>query len=243
MSIKIVTVANKAPEAPYYCFNEMKQSASKFGHEPLIAGWGKEWGGLGQKPKILKAAIESGQIKSEYIVFIDAYDVVLAKAPEEMLEIAGDFNIIFGAERNFWHHDINRRMMDELRPSFKRTEAGFDFLNSGFCLAKTEAMLDLLRHIQADSVPNDHKDGDRVIEPEDGPLYAVAYCESPQHTKIELDNDCKLVCNLHSVKADEVVFGDQIVIKPTRNSPCAFHFNGGSKTDGLMEPILKHLRL
>ena len=37
--------------------------------------------------------------------------------------------------------------------------------------------------------------------------------------------------------------GERVLVKETGAAPCTLHLNGSSKTDGLREPILKHLNL
>lgn len=249
MSVQVVTIANHKPTAPYYIFDQMLASVRKFGHDPIVLGWGERWGGLGNKPRILKRGIESGKVSADTIVFVDAFDVILAASPDQISEkfnSQDSFKVVWGAERNFWHRDWsdNYRMLDELRTSFPDEHNGFNYLNSGFCVAKTEAMLSLLNDMDVDKIPDDHvKDGKHLC-PCDQSYYGRAYCKVPQAVPMGLDTKCEYVLNLHSVKPEELEYvNDGVVLKQTGAKPMSFHFNGGSKSDGLMEPILKHFKL
>lgn len=248
-SFEVVTIANAAPVEPHYIFDKMVRSCQRGGSQPTVLGWGKPWGGLGSKPRILKEGIESGKVKSDIIIFVDAFDVVFAAPPRD---IALKFyqqkssGVIWGAERNFWHRnwEENYRSMDELIPHFPKTEAGFNFLNSGFCVAYANDMWRLLKDMNVDAIPDDHHDGTKACHPCDQSYYGRAFCKANQVVPQSLDTNCEYVVNLHSVKKEELDFSEErIRLIPTGTYPMTFHFNGGAKTDGLMGSIIDKLQL
>lgn len=249
MSVQVVTIANHRPRESHYIFDEMKRSVQRFGFDPVVLGWGERWGGLGSKPRILKAGIESGKVSADTIVFIDAFDVVLASSPRVIAEEfkSETVDVVWGAERNFWHRNWEEdyRSMDELKPSFPDTPSGFNYLNSGFCVAKTQAMYSLLESMNVADIPDDHTGANgKACHPCDQSYYGRAFCKVPQAVPMKVDTECRYVANLHSVSTEDIEFGlAGIRLLPTGTLPMAFHFNGGSKTDGLMGPILSALLL
>ena len=174
--MQIVTVANAKPAASYMCFDAMLASCRRFGHEPLILGWGQPWGGLGNKPRLLLKAIESGQITDDHILFLDAFDTVLARPPCDIMAAYAEYDapIVWGAERNLFP-DIGC----DRDAVFPASLGGFRYLNSGVCVAQTDAMLAALRQIGAADIPDDHKsaDGTHDVNPNDQEIWLRAFAE------------------------------------------------------------------
>lgn len=245
MSIQVITIANAAPKEPYYCFEEMKASVRKYGHEPLILGWEQPWGGLASKPRILKKAIENGQITAEHIIFIDAFDVVLAASPEEIVEAFKSFDadIVWNAEKNCFP-------VKEIACDYPPTDSPFKYLNSGFCVSRTELMWKLLDHMKADELKDDHKDENgNNVHPNDQEYYSLAFVRGCPGVVQKLDYNARLCMCMVDVGLNDLSFEEVMTGKPcvthkyTATFPAAFHWAGGSKTSGTMEPILKHLGL
>jgi hypothetical protein len=243
--MQIVTVANAAPKADYYCFREMLASCRRFGHEPLILGWGQPWGGLGNKPRLLLKAIESGQIADDHILFLDAFDTVLARPPCDIMAAYAEYDapIVWGAERNLFP-DIGC----DRDAVFPDAPGGFRYLNSGVCVAQTDAMLAALRQIGAADIPDDHKsaDGTHDVNPNDQEIWLNAFADmSMWHIpRMALDTECRIALNMHSVTPDEIdVSGERIRVKGIgpRVEPCILHANGNAKDSGMLALVLAKL--
>lgn len=237
--MKVVICADKAPTAPYYLFGELLASLKRFGHEPLILGWGLPWTGLGAKPRLLKAAIESGRITDERIVFADAYDVIFAAAPEFIGEVATEFfgdKICFNAER---------ACFPDASLADKHPECGtsYRYLNSGFSVGKTEDYLTCLKWMKADEIPDDSRNPDGSgNHPNDQLFFQQAFLSG--ELPMVLDTRACICQTLCGVTAEELDFtGEFIENRETRMFPAALHANGNAKSSGIIEPILRKLGL
>jgi hypothetical protein len=239
MSYQLVTVADKRPSQPYYLFDEMLESLRRFGQKPLILGWGEPWGGLGSKPRLLKKAIDEGAVSAEHIIYFDAFDVVFTTPPELIVELANEFfhnKLVFNAEKNCFPD----QSLAEKHPS---TSSPWRYLNSGFAVGKTDHMLATLRWVDADNIPNDSRLPDGTgVHPNDQDNFMRAFVSG--ELPIELDTTAILCQTLCGTTKEELSFGSRDIENVVTGAfPCAIHFNGPAKTDGLAEPILKYLKL
>lgn len=241
MSYKIVTVANKRPTENYYTFDEFFKSLSG---EPItvLGTHPGEYRGLGSKPRLLYDAIINGHILEKHIIFCDCFDIVFAVKPSKLylkyLQFASPF--VISSERNCFPADLKEKY-DELAED---SISPYKYLNSGMIVAETDAMLAVLESMDAKNIPNDYWSEEKncMINPNDQEYYQQEFLKQP--VQMVMDT-FQILCNtLHDVTADELdLEQDRILNKTTKTFPCSFHFNGGSKTGGLREPILKHLNL
>lgn len=237
---KIVTVCNRFPQEPYYCLNEFIKSLGE--HEPLVLGTKVgEYKGLGDKPKLLYKAIKEGLIKERYIIFCDCWDLVFAGNPSRVYNCYNlfykDIPLVISCEKNCFP--------DVLRDEYNALPytSSYRYLNSGMIVGETEALLLLLEYMDVMNFPDDYRQEDgNMFHLNDQFEYMKVFLEQP--VKMVLDYK-QILCNtLHSVSMDELYFlKSAIWNKETGFSPCSFHMNGSAKTDGLREPILKHLNL
>ena len=238
--MQIVTVANAAPKESYFCFDAMLASCRRFGHEPLILGWGQPWGGLGNKPRLLLKAIESGQITDDHILFLDAFDTVLARPPCDIMAAYAEYHapIVWGAERNLFP-DIGC----DRDAVFPNAPGGFRYLNSGVCVAETGEMLRYLRHIDAANIRDDYKNEDgSMTHVNDQEIALRAFVEPFETVRMALDTHAEIVLNMHSVSPNEMdVSGERIRIKCSGVEPCIFHANGNAKDSGMLALVLAKL--
>lgn len=237
--MKVVICADKRPAAPYYLWDELLASLRRFGHEPLILGWGERWAGLGAKPRLLKQAIESGRITDEWIVFADAFDVVFATPPELIAELSTEFfdgQIVFNAERACFP---DASLAEKHPPS----RTSYRFLNSGFSVGRTEDYLTALKWMKADEIPDDSRNPDgSANHPNDQNNWMQAFVSG--ELPIALDTPVAICQTLCGVKPEELNFdGEFIENRETGGWPCAFHANGPAKDSGIMDPILRKLKL
>ncbi len=235
---RIVTVANKKPTEAYYTFDEFFKSAGD--EEVSIMGTHEgEYGGLGSKPRLLYNAIKSGLIPEKHIIFCDCFDMVFAVRPKHLYWKFLDFKspFVISAEKNCFPTDLK----DEY-DKLGNDESPYKYLNSGMIIAEVEAMLTVLESMDAKNIPNDYWDGTKMVNPNDQEYYQKEFLKQP--VKMVMDTK-QILCNtLHSVTLDEFDFSkDLIYNRVTKTFPGSFHLNGSAKTDGLREPILKHLNL
>lgn len=238
---KIVTVCNRIPQEPYYCLHEWAKSLR--GVQPLVLGTQVgEYGGLGSKPRLLYKAIKEGLVDTKYIIFCDCWDLVFAVPPSYLFStfISMGVPFVISAEKNCFP-DTYKQQYDLLDSGGSK----YKYLNSGMIVAETEAMLAVLESMDAQNIPNDYFDAERncMVHPNDQQYYQLEFLKQP--VKMVLDYDQLLCGTLHDVALDELEFitNDGVRIKETGVYPCSFHMNGGAKTSGVREPLLKHLNL
>lgn len=251
MSIQVVSVLDKPPTIDYLVrgWRAFNKSLQRFGHEPLILGLGSPWKGLGSKPKLLKKAIESGRIKSDYILFCDCLDVVFANYPADIFRQwkteYPEARILWNAERNCFPHAHWAKHHPE-------TDSPYRFLNSGVAIGRKEDFLQVLTEMKVDEKPDDYIKPDGKWHHENDQewfmeKFLFGQC-APHELRMEVDSKCELFWNMVGETMDNVALvnipeaifvGNEL----TRTMPSVFHWAGGAKTAGTMEPILKHLDL
>lgn len=236
----IFSVCNRIPTESYYCFNEFLKSIEGT-NNLIVSAVGNQYTGLCDKPKFLYRILKEGLIKTEYIIICDSWDLVFACPPEDIIETYLAFNadIVISAEKNCFPDDTKKEY-DKLNS----LGSAYKYLNSGFIVGKTESVLKMLEAMKVEDIPSDYYDTEKGcnIHFNDQFEYQKIFLQQP----VLIDLDYKqILCNtLHSVSLDDFDFSkDRIFNKETKTYPCAFHFNGSAKTDGLREPILKHLNL
>jgi hypothetical protein len=241
MTFTIVAVSTGKPTADYYTYDQFFASVRMYGHDPLVLTPDpRKRFGLGDKPKVLRKAILEKTIKSKHIIFTDCYDLVFAASPEEVIEMYKSFNSPFvcSAEKNCFPGD--------LRDKFPASPTNYRFLNSGFIVAETDAMLSVLESMGLDNVPDDYWDKEKncMVHINDQFLYHEEFIKQP--VKMVLDYKQILSHTLHDVQLDELDIDNPLGIMnlETGKFPLTFHFNGNSKTEnGTKEAILNRLGL
>lgn len=238
---RLVTVCNRMPQEPYYCLQEFIKSV---GETPIVVlgTQPNEYTGLGSKPKLLYKAIKDGLIDTKYLIFCDCWDLVFASSPESLFDqydMYYDFApIVISCEKNCFPNDLKKEY-DSLQYL-----SSYRYLNSGMIVGETEAMLAVLEAMDLDNVPEDYRqENGQMFHVNDQFLYQQIFLKQP--VKMILDYEQVLCNTLHSVNINELDFQDSQLIrnKETGFYPRSFHMNGSAKTDGLREPILKHLGL
>jgi len=235
---RVVSICNRFPTEPYYCLNEWYKSLN--GHEPLvISAIDTHYQGLGDKPKFVYRAIKKGLIKEKYIIFCDCWDLVFAASLDELIGSYKGFNkpIVISSEKNCFPIDTKEEY-DKLPYT-----SSYRYLNSGMIVGETEALLTVLESMDAENIPDDYRmENGNNFHYNDQELYQKIFLKQPVEMALDYG---QILCNtLHSVGLEELDFsGDRIRNIETNSFPCAMHMNGSAKTDGLREPILKHLNL
>lgn len=247
--VRIVTIANHWPPQEYYCYNSLFKSVGS--NEILILGTGEmEYTGLSDKPRILYNAIKSGKIPEKYIVFIDAFDVVLVDSLESIINKfkSMDCQILIGAEKNCFPNNFQKEY-DKLPHT-----SSFKYLNSGVIIGETEAILEVLEAMDAPNLPRDYHDPIKGYNHHfnDQAYYMDLFLRQP--VKMKLDYNCEIAQNMQDVTIGDINLSFRLDkdSKPLYNEirnietgsfPSIVHWNGGSKSAGTMQPILKHLNL
>lgn len=239
---KIVTISNRRPHEWYYLLDQYFKSLE--GHEKIVIQGGGDygnWGGLASKPKWLRKAIKEGAIDSEYLIFTDSWDLVFATNPDEVMTRFHSFgtDIVISCEKNCFPVET-KEAFDELG-----APTDYKYLNSGFIIGKTDAILTCLESMDLDNVPDDHFDPGtgKNVHPNDQELWQLCYLKQP--VSMTLDFYQSICQTLHGANIDDLDFSEgRIRNKVTGSYPCSFHFNGGSKDKlEIRNPILTHLCL
>jgi hypothetical protein len=248
---RIVTIANRWPQEDYYCYKSLFKSVGN--SEILVLGQEQgEYTGLSDKPRILYNAIKDGKITEKYIVFVDAFDIVFAGTLENIMSKFKSFNvpIVIGAERNCFPQNFQKEY-DRLPHT-----SSYKYLNSGVIVGETEAILEVLEAMDAPNLPVDYHDGrtGRNFHFNDQAYYMDLYLRQP--VKMLLDYNCEIAQNMQDVTMDDIELMGALAENPkdslmrviiknkeTGKYPSIVHWNGGSKSSGTMQPILKHLNL
>lgn len=165
----------------------------------------------------IKTALRASQelVDYEYILFLDAYDVIALAGPDEILERFQAFHHpwVCAAELNLWPPTSIKR---EKYGSF---ETPYRYLNSGMYLAKREYLRECLERW---GVP------DEIYS--DQYWFASHYLAEPGC--IQLDTHCQLFqCLISSWWAFDVLPG-KLYNNYTKTYPLLLHHNGGGKLTG-----------
>ena len=235
----IVTICNRIPRENYYCLQEFENSTKDF-YKMVIQSVDTPYQGLGDKPKFVYRAIKKGIIPTKYIIFTDCWDLVFVDTPEEIIEKYKDFNcdLVFSGERNCFPADLKEEY-DKLPFT-----SSFKYLNSGFIVGETEALLATLEAMKVEEIPDDYWDEEKGhnVHFNDQFEYQKIFIQQP--VKMLLDYSQTLSQTMHDVGwADIDLTGSKIKNFETGAYPSTIHFNGSGKTNGLQEPILKKLGL
>lgn len=242
---QVVTCMAEKPTADYYILKEWRASLDRYGVTPVILGqppYSWKWGGLASKCKFLKRAIDDKIVTADMIIFTDSFDLVYSSNPREIVDlfVSMKLPIVFGAERACFvaHNNIN------LAPLHPHTSSSFKYLNSGWCVGYRDALYEALLEMNTDSLRDDYQlPGGGWIHQNDQNVWMRQMLFG--RVRIGLDNDCSLILNYQDVKSEDIALepDGKLRVVETGAYPLIQHFNGGSKTAGLMKPILKHLGL
>lgn len=239
MSFEIITVTNRKPTAPYYCYDEFHSSLLKHGVCANVLGFDEPWGGLMTKPKTLLKNLKSRHAASlpDCIMAVDSWDLVFTQSPRRLYDEWADLGRpwMAGAERNLFPPAEESR--------WPKCGSSYRFLNSGFIISTPDEMIAVLESMDLDNAPNDGEDH-ADPHPNDQEYYQRAFLKQP--VPMRLDTDTRFVWNLHGVDLSNFEFGEGIIRnRETGTAPYCIHFNGNSKdTPPEMRPmILKHLQL
>jgi hypothetical protein len=160
------------------------------------------------KIEMLKTYIENN-IKTEYIVFLDATDTNFLGDTGNLVEKFKKFNcsILFCAEKGLWPPTDYNHLYNN------KTNIGEKiYLNSGAYIGYKDKLLNHLNDIINN--PRGHKD--------DQAKWAIQYL---QNTDIVLDQNCEIFFSSYLNKEDVVIENNKVLLK--NYNACIVHDNGG----------------
>lgn len=225
MSAQVITISSRTPDPvkePYYTLPEFKASCKRRNINPhWLTG---HYGGLISKPKLLLAYLEREGAQFSEVIVTDSWDVIIAATPADIVGAFRTFNkpIVFNCERScFPRPDLAER--------FPVAPTPYRFLNSGFIVGQTGAVVEMLRGMKLESIKEDYQDANghwkHSNDQEDYQLYYLDHQD-----KIALDNNPLICQSLHESGPDEFfVENRRITSRLTGNKPLVFHGNGSGK--------------
>ncbi len=249
MAYEVLSICHNPKKVWYSCYAQWLRSLDRHSMRPVFVPG--EWRGMTSKIKNLYRYLDSGKHTGSHVIFTDCFDLVFGnpslKRPNDLwpmlMERFKSFNapIVFNAEKNCFPFPELALEFDKLVP--EDIKSPFKYLNSGFFIAETDALMTLLRYMRPNDLPNDGERQDYMC-PGDQDYYSLAFLQQPVPMKLDYDG---LLCTaLHGVQLDELV--EPVVGEPVFHQACspfgpmAFHFNGEKRGD-VMSKILKTLRL
>ncbi len=119
----------------------------------------------------------------------------------------------------------------DLAEQFPKCDSPYRFLNSGFFVGETEAIINMLRSMRLEELKDDftRPDGSKH-EPNDQENYQLWYLSNQD--KARLDTTACICQSLHASLPDEfefVIAGQLVRSLLTMNCPLVFHGNGSGK--------------
>jgi hypothetical protein len=222
--MKIVTVSNKIPTEPYYCWPAFLESLRRFGYTPIVLGMGEPWKGLMTPPRKVREWLRQGNATDEIIIMCDSWDLVFAASPaaiEEEFKNLSSAPLLWNAEKTLWP-DVGLKFPDVGTP--------YRYLNSGFVVGYAGALLEIIEAMDIDSIPDDHTNDAGVrIEPNHQEYFQRFFAEHPD--SMTIDRDAVICQALHAVEPEELDMSQEKIQNTiTKSYPMVFHMNGTKET-------------
>lgn len=221
--MKVVTVSNRIPTEPYYCWPAFIESLRRFNYTPIVLGMGEPWKGLMTPPRKMRDWLRANNT-DEIIIMCDSWDLVFATNPDY---IEQEFKRITSA-RLLWNAEKNQWPATEF--NFPEVGTPYRYLNSGFVVGYANSLLQVIEEMEIDSIPDDHTNAAGVrIEPNHQEYFqqAFVYGSLPQ----VIDSEVRICQALHAVAPEELdLTGEYIQNTITKSFPMAFHMNGTHET-------------
>ncbi len=234
-NITVATISKGEPQQYYYCKTEMIKSLKGFPIKWLDTS---DYVGLSCRPRIFHNAIKDGTINTEYCILIDAWDLVFVDTPEQIIEKFKTFktDVVISGERNCFPHDLKEEF-DKLPFT-----SSYKYVNCGVIVGKTEDVRKMFEDMDTDNIPRDCHNGVEWIYPNEQLEYQR--CVLRQPIKIAIDYKQDITWCTHDVSVDELGYTQGVLYNnETQTFPSIAHFNGGGKTNGTRESVLKYLKL
>lgn len=220
MSIPIIGVSSRIPHEIYYKYPECLRSYRRFGNEPVVLGLDGGYHGLLSRAKLLRNYLRTGVVKSPVMIWSDLWDVICVRNPESIVEQFKGFNtsIVLNAEREcFPDASLTDQFPDRGTP--------YRYLNSGFWVGETEAILEMLERADVeDDVDYQKPDGTWVHHCEQ---LNIQKAFLNQVVPMKLDTNGEICLTLVGAPDDEVqICEGRPYNKNMCNFPSVVHANG-----------------
>lgn len=219
--IPVITISEKKPVEPYYCFREFSESLSRFGHTPTILGWNQPY--IGLMSRLKKGLPHLKTINDEHVIITDCWDVLFLESPVAIVDRFRQFGkpIVWSSERTLFPPADYGQYPEGIGDS--------RFLNCGFGVGEREAFIAIFEHMKVMDVPDD------FIQPNgqwkhflDQEYLNHAFVE--QFVPMTLDYESVLCQNFWQTKPGEIELGERARNTTTGSYPMVLHWNGPAKT-------------
>jgi hypothetical protein len=192
-------------------FAVLIRSCMRFGIQIRFFGFDKYWQDMYHTKFIhLLECIRALRNEYDYVIAVDAEDIVFLRPLEEIYEIATTFqDVTWCAERNCFPHP-------ELASQYPMAPTSYKYLNGGGFFGKINDVVDCMEKVSA--WIGDHNDDQAVL--------SKAYISG--QFPIKLDYHCKVFQSLFAHKnTDLEIQPDHKIWNPeTQTFPCILHANG-----------------
>jgi hypothetical protein len=235
----VITISNRIPHEPYYFFPQFMASCTRQGFQPVFlggppqaTGWKNPlYKGLMSKPKLLLEYLLKEGSKFEHVIVCDAWDIIWLTTPEEVIYNFKGIGrpIVFNAERNCFPRADFKDKFTLITPQ----DSPYRFLNSGFFVGETAAVIQMLQEMHLENIPDDSKNPDGSWNtPNDQEFYQQWFLETAKGLIAGLDYRGILCQSLHDAGPREFAYipdRKRVVSLLTGNEPCVVHGNGNGK--------------
>jgi len=225
----VITISSRTPDPirePYFQFPAFLASCKRQGIEPHFLNEGK-YCGLMSKPRFLKSYLDREGAKFEHIIVLDSWDTLLLCGADEILYNWRGFGkpIVFNAERS---HFPGIGLADK----FPEAPTPYKFLNSGFLVGGTAAVMSMLECMEKTwGFPDDvHNPDGTWMARNDQQDYSLYFLD--HQDTVRLDTTAILCQSLHNAEPNEFAFlpdKGRVISLLTKNQPCVVHGNGTGK--------------
>lgn len=232
-TVPLITISNRRPDPvreSYYHLDAFEASCKRQGIVPhFLEG---TYRGLMSKPKLLLAYLKKDGAKFEHVVVCDAWDILLLTTTADLVYNYQVFNtpIVFNAERNCFPRADFREEFNRVNGQILRS---YRFLNSGFLVGNTEAVITMLEQMELEKYPDDYRDDKGQWHGvNDQEVYQDWFLHKDKQTLATLDYNSILCQTLHDSEPREFAFvpdRQRVVSLLTGNEPGAVHGNGNGK--------------
>lgn len=224
--MKPVCVSTWSDERKY--FKSFISTANKYGIKPQNADpklWpGSDWKTIEwfRKSEAQVRFVREHASEYTHFMFTDSYDIVFAAGWDEIMFKYLEYKspIVFGAECYPWPYV-------ERKEEFPTTPFRCRYLNAGFWMGETDAVLEFANALSMEASKRERCDQGIAVDMFLSGKYPI-----------KLDNDCRLLhcCNMDSLNFLSFANG-RIVNTETGKNPCLFHGNGNSDLSNVISWI------
>lgn len=224
----VITVSDKTPTEPYYCYFDFFESLGRFGHEPKVLGYGEPYRGMMSRLKLPLAFMR--QIDNRHVIICDCWDLLFLDSPEAIIERFKMFGapIVVSAERTLFPAKVYGE--------YPVGSTDSRYLNAGFIVAERLALIDLFERLNIDNQPDDFQQDDGSwVHYSEQELLHYAFTDKPN--PIVLDYRSEICQSMFRTLPGEVCLTvDGVVNTLTNSRPMVIHWNGPAKTEAHLLP-------